>query len=52
MEYWSKELVEQNINVKELMLKDTGRGVITKDPVEPLYGNLYMYRYYYVMLYE
>lgn len=44
MEYWMKDLVEDGIDIKGAMLKDTGHGVLTKDPVEPLYGQRYLPR--------
>lgn len=44
MEYWKKDLEDAGIDVKSAMLKDTGRGVITNDPVEPLYGQRYLPR--------
>jgi len=44
MEYWSKELHEAGFDMQKAMLKDTGTGIITSDPVEPLYGNRYLPR--------
>ena len=44
MEYWMKDLKEAGFDVQAAMMKDTGTGIITKDPVEPLYGNRYLPR--------
>lgn len=44
MEYWHKDIQETGIDIKEAMLKDTGHGVLTSDPVEPLYGKRYLPR--------
>jgi sulfite reductase (ferredoxin) len=42
VEYWSKDV--QGYNVDENMVKDTGRGIILPDSVEPLYGDRYLPR--------
>merc|ERR1711871_15219 len=42
VDYWLKDV--GGIDVKAEMLKDTGRGVILEDPVEPLYGSRYLPR--------
>jgi len=44
MEYWLKDIkqVDAGLDVQAEMLKDTGKGVITSDPVEPLYGQRYL----------
>lgn len=42
MEYWVRDLKEEGMDVQKEMLKDTGRGVIVDDPVEPLYGKQYL----------
>jgi sulfite reductase (ferredoxin) len=42
MEYWLKELHDEGINIKSEMLKDNGKGIITSDKIEPLYGNRYL----------
>lgn len=44
MEYWSKELKEAGFDIQKEMLKDNGHGIITTDPVEPLYGQRYLPR--------
>lgn len=44
MEYWLKDLTEKGIDVQAAMLFDKGTGIITKDAVEPLYGNRYLPR--------
>lgn len=44
MEYWTKELREEGFDIGGAMLKDNGRGVVTSDPVEPLYGYRYLPR--------
>jgi sulfite reductase (ferredoxin) len=44
MEYWMKDLQAAGIDVQAAMLKDTGTGIITSDPVEPIYGNRYLPR--------
>lgn len=43
-EYWQQDIQDLGIDVKEAMLKDSGRGIITADPVEPLYGARYLPR--------
>merc|ERR1711871_1431768 len=42
VDYWLKDV--GGVDVKAEMLKDTGRGVILEDPVEPLYGSRYLPR--------
>lgn len=42
VESWSKEVEHHNID--EAMLKDTGRGIILSDSVEPIYGDRYLPR--------
>jgi len=43
IEYWMKDLERDGIsNIKEAMLKDNGKGIITSDKTEPLYGNRYL----------
>jgi len=42
MEYWLKELYQEGFNVNEEMTRDTGTGIITSDPVEPIYGQRYL----------
>lgn len=42
VEYWSKDV--EKYNVDENMVKDTGRGIILTDAVEPLYGDRYLPR--------
>ena len=44
IEYWSKDLENAGFDVKAAMLKDTGRGIITADKVEPIYGDRYLPR--------
>jgi len=44
MEYWSKELKEKGIDIQDHMRRDTGTGIITNDPVEPIYGQRYLPR--------
>lgn len=44
MEYWLKDLYQEGFNVQEEMLKNTGTGIITDDPVEPIYGQRYLPR--------
>jgi hypothetical protein len=41
MEYWKKDVEDAGFDVQSAMLKDTGRGVMTNDPVEPLYGKYF-----------
>ena len=39
IEYWNKDLHQAGFpNIRDEMLKDTGRGIITADKTEPLYG--------------
>jgi sulfite reductase (ferredoxin) len=42
VEYWSKDV--EHLNVDEAMVKDSGRGIILDDKVEPLYGDRYLPR--------
>ena len=42
VDYWMKDI--GGIDVRAEMLKDTGRGVLVDDPVEPLYGSRYLPR--------
>lgn len=44
MEYWLKELKAEGFDVQADMLRDTGRGIVTSDPIEPLYGHRYLPR--------
>ena len=44
MEYWMKDLKDAGMDIQAAMMKDTGHGIITSDPVEPLYGNRYLPR--------
>ena len=44
MEYWMKDIEAAGIDIKSAMLRDTGTGIITGDPIEPLYGNRYLPR--------
>jgi len=44
MEYWLKDLKAEGFDIQSAMLKDTGTGIITKDKVEPLYGQRYLPR--------
>jgi len=44
MEYWMKDLQNEGFDIQKAMMKDTGRGVMTTDPVEPLYGQRYLPR--------
>jgi sulfite reductase (ferredoxin) len=44
MEYWLKELKGAGFDIQSAMLKDNGKGIITSDPVEPLYGHRYLPR--------
>lgn len=44
MEYWMKDLKDAGMDIQAAMMKDTGNGIITSDPVEPLYGNRYLPR--------
>ena len=44
MEYWMKDIQDMGIDIKAAMLRDTGTGIITKDPIEPIYGNRYLPR--------
>lgn len=44
VEYWSKDVQDAGIDIQSALMKDTGNGVLTKDPVEPLYGNRYLPR--------
>ena len=52
--YWKRHIKDMNNcegdgakvdeMIQEEMYKDTGRGIVTGDPVEPLYGNMYLPR--------
>lgn len=44
MEYWMKDLQNAGFDIQGAMLKDSGTGIITKDPTEPLYGVQYLPR--------
>ena len=44
MEYWMRDLQAEGIDVEAAKKLDTGRGIITSDPVEPLYGYRYLPR--------
>jgi len=47
MEYWLKDLQQSGFDVEQIrtdMRSDSGRGVVTTDPVEPLYGQRYLPR--------
>jgi sulfite reductase (ferredoxin) len=44
MEYWMKDIQAAGFDIKAAMTKNTGTGIITSDPVEPLYGNRYLPR--------
>jgi sulfite reductase (ferredoxin) len=47
MEYWMQDLKNAGMDpeyIQAAMMKDTGHGIITDDPVEPLYGNRYLPR--------
>jgi len=44
VEYWMKDLQDAGFDIPSAMRKDRGTGIITKDPVEPLYGNRYLPR--------
>jgi sulfite reductase (ferredoxin) len=44
MEYWMKDIDDLGINIQDAMLKDKGTGIMTDDPVEPLYGSRYLPR--------
>merc|ERR1719460_798308 len=41
VEYWKKDYPENVDPVKE-MFRDTGKGIITSDPTEPIYGDQYL----------
>lgn len=42
VQYWVKDNMDAGFDVPAAMLKDTGRGIITSDKTEPLYGNRYL----------
>lgn len=42
VEYWSKQVAHHHVD--EVMVADTGRGVILDDAVEPIYGDRYLPR--------
>lgn len=44
IDYWLKDVhqFDPTLDIKQEMLKDTGRGVIISDPVEPIYGQRYL----------
>ena len=44
VEYWMKDIQAAGFDIPTAMRKDTGTGIITKDPIEPLYGNRYLPR--------
>jgi sulfite reductase (ferredoxin) len=44
MEYWQKPLSDAGFDVQADMMRDTGTGIITDDPTEPIYGNQYLPR--------
>lgn len=44
VEYWYKNIHEAGVDIKEAKSKNTGSGVITNDPVEPLYTKQYLPR--------
>lgn len=44
MEYWKKDVQASGFDIQEAMLRDTGKGIITTDPIEPLYGQRYLPR--------
>lgn len=44
VEYWTKDLQNQGIDVPAAMIKDNGNGIILNDPVEPIYGQRYLPR--------
>ena len=47
MEYWLKDLQKSGFNIDQIrsdMRTEKGHGVITSDPVEPLYGQRYLPR--------
>jgi sulfite reductase (ferredoxin) len=44
MEYWLRDLYAHGFNIDGDMRKDNGNGIITDDPVEPLYGAQYLPR--------
>jgi sulfite reductase (ferredoxin) len=45
MEYWNKDLLNAGVDIRDELLRsenDTVNGVLTSDPVEPLYGARYL----------
>ncbi len=44
IEFWQKDLVDAGMDVAAEAAKDSGTGIITDDPTEPLYGNQYLPR--------
>lgn len=44
LEYWSKELKDSGFDIQKEMRHDNGHGILTSDPVEPLYGQRYLPR--------
>jgi len=56
VQYWKRHIVDEtamltkarelevDAKMQEMMRSDNGRGIITKDPVEPLYGDTYLPR--------
>jgi sulfite reductase (ferredoxin) len=44
MEFWHKDVAEQHFDIDSLMKYDNGRGIVLKDPVEPIYGDRYLPR--------
>lgn len=44
MEYWYNNIKETGINIQEVINYDNGRGIITKDAIEPLYTGQYLPR--------
>jgi sulfite reductase (ferredoxin) len=43
-EYWYKNIEDAGVNIQKSLHHDSGLGVITKDPVEPLYTKQYLPR--------
>ena len=44
IEFWQKDLSDAGLDVSAEASKDSGTGIITDDPTEPLYGNQYLPR--------
>lgn len=40
------------VDVDTEMVKDNGRGIVLNHPVEPLYGDIYMPREYYLLFFQ